>query len=717
LRLGLWGIKDMSLVSGLSVFNFRIRGRLIAGFAAVCAVLAAAVGYTVLTVGGVSQTVDRMVTLRTPVALDSTEMVGNLYSTLATLRGYLLTGNPQGKADRAAMWKELDATAAKIDKMVERFTDPENKRKWTDVKAMLGEFRAAQDKAEAIAFTPDAFPATKLLDTEAAPRVQTMFSELTKMINEEAGLEATPERKLLLKSMADARGNLAAGAAQIRMFLLTGDKGDMDKYAGPRGNFDKAFSALTTQKGLLSATQRASFDVISKTHDEFVPLPEKLFAIRQSAQWNMPVHILVTEAAPRSLKLLDLLDGPKTADGTRSGGVKTNQTKMLAQEAGEVQSGMSFLAMIQWVLLAAGLAAGAVIAFITARAIATPIQGMTDSMGRLAKGDMSITVPGVGRSDEIGDMASAVQVFKDSMIETERLRAEQAETEKRVAVQRKADMNKLANEFQAAVGNIVETVSSASTELEASASSLTKTAETTQSLSTTVAAASEEASANVNSVASASEELASSVNEIARQVQESSKIAGEAVQQAQRTDTRISELSRAAGRIGDVVKLITSVAEQTNLLALNATIEAARAGEAGKGFAVVASEVKALAGQTAKATEEISTQVAGMQSATQDAVGAIKEIGGTIGRISEIAAAIAAAVEQQGAATQEISRNVQQAAQGTAQVAANITDVNRGASETGSASSQVLSSAQSLSNESNHLKLEVDKFLNTVRAA
>src|SRR5258708_30685666 len=191
----------MSLSSGLSVFNFRIRGRLIAGFAAVCAVLAAAVGYTVLTVDGVSQTVDRMVTLRTPVALDSTEMVGNLYSTLATLRGYLLTGNPQGKADRAAMWKELDATAAKIDKMAERFTDPENRPKWTEVKAMLGEFRAAQGKAEAIAFTPDAFPATKLLDTEAAPRVQTMFSELTKIINEDAGLKPTPDPNLLPKSI------------------------------------------------------------------------------------------------------------------------------------------------------------------------------------------------------------------------------------------------------------------------------------------------------------------------------------------------------------------------------------------------------------------------------------------------------------------------------------------------------------------------------------
>jgi len=221
----------------------------------------------------------------------------------------------------------------------------------------------------------------------------------------------------------------------------------------------------------------------------------------------------------------------------------------------------------------------------------------------------------------------------------------------------------------------------------------------------------------VQSVATASEELTGSVNEIARQVQESSKIAGEAVSQAQKTDARITQLSQAASRIGDVVKLITAIAEQTNLLALNATIEAARAGEAGKGFAVVASEVKALAAQTAKATDEIGTQIASMQSATQDSVAAIKEIGGPISRISEIAGAIAAAVEEQGAATQEIARNVGEAAKGTAQVASNITDVNRGAGETGSASTQVLASARSLPNESNNLKIEVEKFLTTVRAA
>jgi methyl-accepting chemotaxis protein len=349
--------------------------------------------------------------------------------------------------------------------------------------------------------------------------------------------------------------------------------------------------------------------------------------------------------------------------------------------------------------------------------IARPIGRITESMGVLAGGDVKAEIPFAERKDEIGSMAAAVQVFKNNMIKARELEAAATETEKRNAAQRKADMHKLADEFQAAVGNIIDTVSSASTELETAANTLTKTAEVTQDLSGAVASASEQASANVQSVASATEEMTASVNEISRQVQESSRIAGDAVNQAQRTDARINELSQAAGRIGDVVKLITAIAEQTNLLALNATIEAARAGEAGRGFAVVASEVKQLASQTAKATEEISAQIAGMQTATQDSVAAIKEIGGTIGRISDIASTIAAAVEEQGAATNEIARNVGEAAKGTTQVATSITDVNRGAGETGSASAQVLASAQSLSAESHHLRVEVDKFLSTVRAA
>jgi len=349
--------------------------------------------------------------------------------------------------------------------------------------------------------------------------------------------------------------------------------------------------------------------------------------------------------------------------------------------------------------------------------IAQPIGRITQAMGTLAGGDMQTAIPFAARRDEIGHMAAAVQVFKDNMIHARRLEVEQKEAEERAVAQRKADMHQLADQFESAIGGIVGTVSSASTQLEAAAGTLTSTAEVTQRLSGGVAAASEQASANLQYVASATEEMTSSVNEISRQVQESSRIAIEAVKQAQQTDARINQLSQAAGRIGDVVKLITAIAEQTNLLALNATIEAARAGEAGRGFAVVASEVKALAAQTGKATEEIGAQIAGMQSATQESVAAIKEIGSTIGRISEIASTIAAAVEEQGAATQEIARNVGEAAKGTAQVAGNITEVNRGASDTGSASAQVLASAQSLSSESRHLKGEVDKFLSTVRAA
>ena len=284
-------------------------------------------------------------------------------------------------------------------------------------------------------------------------------------------------------------------------------------------------------------------------------------------------------------------------------------------------------------------------------------------------------------------------------------------------INKKAEIASLANGFESTVGLILETVTSTSRELVASAGTLTSSAGRAQEVAATVAAASREASTNVQSAASATEEMTTSVSEIGRQVQESSRIASEAVHQASKTNDSVGELSQAASRIGAVVELINTIAGQTNLLALNATIEAARAGEAGRGFAVVASEVKALAEQTAKATGEISQQINGIQAATQGSVAAIKEIGATINRMSEISATIASAVEEQGAATQEIARNVQQAAQGTQQVSANITDVSRGASDTSSASSRVLTAAQSLSHDSNRLKVEVAKFLDTVRAA
>jgi methyl-accepting chemotaxis protein len=405
------------------------------------------------------------------------------------------------------------------------------------------------------------------------------------------------------------------------------------------------------------------------------------------------------------------------AGGLMETAVSTAQTnnKASKQEAAVQTASASQISMGMAVVVMISLIVSVLFSFL---GIARPMTRLNGALGEMAGGNLDVVIPGASRGDEIGDLAKTVTVIRENAEQKARDEAEAKSAQDQIAAkQRKADMIRLADDFEGAVGKIVETVSSASSELEASASTLSATAERSQDLTVAVAAASEEASTNVQSVASATEEMASSVNEIGRQVQESARMATEAVGQARATNDRVSELSKAASRIGDVVELINTIAEQTNLLALNATIEAARAGEAGRGFAVVASEVKALAEQTSKATGEIGQQISGIQAATQDSVSAIKEISSTIERLSEISSTIAAAVEEQGAATQEISRNVQQAAQGTQQVSSNITDVQRGASETGSASSQVLSAAQSLSGDSNRLKLEVGKFLNSVRAA
>ncbi|MBR0859286.1 methyl-accepting chemotaxis protein [Bradyrhizobium liaoningense] len=351
------------------------------------------------------------------------------------------------------------------------------------------------------------------------------------------------------------------------------------------------------------------------------------------------------------------------------------------------------------------------------RRLTAPLSRMVRAMEHLASGDLDRPIEQIGRRDEIGKISASLSVFHHKLIENRQL-ADARELAKHDAeIQRKEAMLQIADRFEAAVGSIVKAVTAASSEIELAANGLTETAEGTNALSATVAAASGQSSAGVQSAAAACEEMVSSVGEVGRRVAQSHQVALAAVEQANRTNRQIDALSQTADRIDEVVRMISAVAEQTNLLALNATIEAARAGEAGRGFAVVASEVKALAGQTAKATDEIGRQIAQIQSATRQSVGSIKEIGGTIGSMAELASSIAAAVEEQGAAAQEIARNVQQAALGASEVSTSVENVRQGASDTGAAAGQVHGAALALLDESKRLGNEVEQFLTTVRAA
>jgi methyl-accepting chemotaxis protein len=354
--------------------------------------------------------------------------------------------------------------------------------------------------------------------------------------------------------------------------------------------------------------------------------------------------------------------------------------------------------------------------FAMMRGVSRPILAMAGAMRRLADHDLTVTIPGLGRGGEIGAMAEAVGVFKTGMIEADALAAAK-EAENAQKAERAARLDALVRAFEAKVGSLVGVMSSASTELEATARAMSEGAGTTDRQAGAVAGAAEEASAGVQTVAAAAEELTASIGEISRQVAQSAGITGQAVAEARRTDTVVRALAEGAQRIGQVVDLITNIAGQTNLLALNATIEAARAGDAGKGFAVVASEVKNLAQQTARATEEIGTQIGQIQSATREAVGAIEGITQTIGQVSAIATAIAAAVEEQGAATREIARNVGQTATSTQAVTVNIAGVSQAASGTGAAAEQVLGAAAALAEQAGHLSTEVDRFVSGVRAA
>ncbi|MGM4903457.1 HAMP domain-containing methyl-accepting chemotaxis protein [Tardiphaga sp. 1201_B9_N1_1] len=667
----------------MSLLNLRIRGRLYGGFGALVLFGLASSGFAVWQMTEVGTQVDSLNILSA-----NTIRASEIASELHAIRGAVLRYSfDQDEAALADADKRLAGVTASLDTVIKTSRSEERRAAYRTIEKDVADVKAQR---QALGEAIKQMVAGREVLQEAGDKLS---SSLRKLVistrNTMYGQGSTKlESDTLMVQIANWRFFVSRDEKHIESFkdhvrIAEQQIGEMEKMQMP-------------------PTLSALFGTIRNNLKSYAAQFEKAAASLQTAD-----GIFNKSISPTVVKAIGKVET-----------IKSDIQQVQSQTVAATSNRMSTTSMLQQIVAGVATVVGLAIAFLIARGIIGPLSGLTAGMKRLADGDFSVVLPGLARKDEVGDMARAVETFKVRAEEKARAEAEAKLTQdQQAAIQRRRDMIRLADDFEGAVGSIVENVSSASSQLEESAGGLTATAEQSRQLTAMVAAASDEASTNVQAVASSTEEMSSSVNEISRQVQESANIANSAVAQARKTNDRVAELAKAAARIGDVVELINTIAGQTNLLALNATIEAARAGDAGRGFAVVASEVKALAEQTARATGDISHQISGIQAATEESVGAIKEIGDTIGRMSEIASTIASAVEQQGAATQEISRNVQQAAQGTMQVSSNILDVQRGASNTGSASSQVLSAAQSLSGESARLKREVGKFLDSVRAA
>jgi methyl-accepting chemotaxis protein len=670
----------------MSINNLRVKTKINAGFGAVLALLVAAggVGVSGLMTAADSQATYSSVSQNTLRVADTDGDFGDARRSVLL---YVEHGDQKAADETRRLFAHVNTQLAEAEA---RSLSSERKKMLNDAAKGIAEYAAAFDTAVQMRATREKLLAERV-DAPGAKARQNL-SEYVQSAMAEKNYPEAARAGVAQEALVLARYN-------GQRYVNTDDTRDLQAAR------DQAQRFATLAAELVRETAEGRRRILAQDSlamsKQFVDGLEQYSAASDAV--DKQVYGTMTNKANAAAALLETVRTQQKAAMSELG----QSAAQSASTAKTVSTAVSVIAVL----------AGAFFAWLIGRAVANPVIGMTDAMRKLAGGDTSTVIPAQGRKDEIGEMAGAVQVFKDSMIETERLRAEQELMKKRAEEERRKAMLDLAARFESQVGAIVDGVTAQATELQATAQAMAATAEQTTRQSSTVAAASEQTTQNVQTVATATEELSASISEIGKQMATSTRMIRDAAQKAELSNEQVTGLTGAADKIGDVVKIIANIAGQTNLLALNATIEAARAGEAGRGFAVVASEVKALATQTARATDEIAQQVKAIQDATQASAQSIQGIAQSIGTVNETASTIAAAVEQQGAATQEIARNVTQAAQGTQEVSSNISGVSQAANDTGSAATQVLSAAGELSKNGERLKQQVESFLREVRAA
>jgi len=762
----------MKIISSSHLSNLQTKPKILIGFCVPIAMLMILGGVSIFSVNSIVDT-NKWVGHTNKVLAKSSGIVGSAVDMETGMRGYLLAG----KEDFLAPYKggekatysaitELQKTVSDNPRQVTRLDEAEKiLKEWQQnvteptiaLRHKIGDAKTMDDMAKLIGEARGKTYFDKFRD-----QIGTFISREEKLLDKRRKEFGTAFDKLrssiaidlvLLNEMAEDEkwvthtfrviaqaNNILAAAVDMetgmRGYLLAGKEEFLAPYKGGQARFTKLISELRktvsdnpAQVKLLTETEQTIKDWVANVTQPTIALRTKI----GDAKTMNDMAKLIGEA--RGKQYFDKFRKIMADFSAEERGL------MESRQASSDRT-VNFTYSLVGICIGLGLLIGLGLAWLIGNGIANPIRRMTNVMDELAGGDHQVEVSDRGRKDEVGAMAEAVQVFKENMIENERLVLEQKEAEKIAAeekskrekeesqrldkqkaaeaqaeAQSKKAMMEMADSFEKQVFGVVENLNSATTEMQSSAEMMQTTADNTNQQATAVATASEQASANVQTVASSAEELSASVSEISRQVAQSNSIAQNAVAKADETNVKVEQLAQAAQKIGDVVNLINDIASQTNLLALNATIEAARAGDAGKGFAVVASEVKSLATQTAKATEDISVQISSIQSETAQSVEAIQSIGAIVGEMGDISASISAAVEEQGSATREISSSVQQAAVGTQEVSSNISEVTKASSESQVASTKMLDSAKELAQQGDVLRDEVEKFLRTVRAA
>jgi methyl-accepting chemotaxis protein len=678
--------------------NRKVGTKIGTGYAIVGLVLAVAVGTTIWQVKRTSTVTNRTIDMRVPTAQASSGMMNGMNHSLAALRGWIILGKDKFKDERQIAWDaEIGQSLETMQGFAVNWTDPKNKERLAIIEEKLEDFKRYQNEIENIAQTIDNTPATKVLFSEATPKANVLGTQITRMIDLEASLASTQERKALLGMMADVRGSLGLGLGAIRAYLLSGDEKFKETFVGLWAKNTKRFEDLSSQQHLFTPDQQTAFDLFSIARTEFSPLPPRMFEIRSSDEWNLANRWLGTKAAPTAFEIKAALDG-----------MVASQKTLLANDMEQAKGLTSALMTIEWILLGAGLAICTVLGILITRAMTVPLRKAVDLAKTIADGDLTQQLT-INSRDELGELGEALNLMSSNL--------------KSIVENITDNSDKITNSADELTQTAAELSTGAQDTTEKSAS-VAAAAEEMSINMTNMAASTEQMTDNVKSVASAVEEMTASVTEIARNAEQASQVAGEAAGLAETSNTTIGELGESADEIGKVIGTIQDIAEQTNLLALNATIEAARAGDAGKGFAVVATEVKELAKQTADATEDIRTRIEGIQSSTGAAVESIGRISEVIGQVNDVSKTIASAVEEQSITTKEIAQNIAQtatvaeavstgvgdSASAAKEITTNITAVDTSAALASKGAQRTHVSGEQLTSLSSQIRFSLSKF-------